>query len=246
MFRLIRLIAILIFALTTGAAAQDNIVRVVTLHFAPYVSEDLPSNGWAWEVCATVLREAGYEPQLTIMPWARAVTLTKEGRADALYLANINEERKTWAVFTDPVGEEISVAFKRRDKSISFQSINDLNTYRVAGLHDAHVSSILVNNGVEVHPVASLRQGFRMVYFGRVDTLVVDRYVGLQLLQNEFPPAYAAAIDFVEKPVDSNKLHLAISRKYANHDKLRQDFNRGLAELRASGRFDEILDSYGF
>lgn len=245
MVRFFALIAL--FALTIlPARAQDRVVNIVTLEFSPYVSERLPYKGWAWEVCATVLTETGYLPKLEIMPWARAITLTRTGRADALYMANINEERKEWAVFTDPVGEEISVAFKRRDNAVTFNAIGDLARYRVAGLRNAHVTALLERDNVAVHPVVSLRQGFRMIYFQRIDAMVVDRYVGLQLLLNEMPPSYAAAIDFVEKPVDSNKLHLAISRKYPDHQKLREDFNRGLAKLHASGRFEEILHSHGF
>lgn len=233
-------------AIGQESAGNEKVVRVVTLEFSPYISEDLPNNGWAWEICATVLQEAGYFPELQIMPWARALTLTRSGRADALYMANINEERKQWAVFTDPVGEEISVAFKRRDRNITFDNLRDLTRYRVAGLRNAHVSKLLTDQGVEVHPVVSPRQGFRMVYFGRIDTLVIDRFVGLQLLLNDLPPAYSAAIDFVETPVDANRLHLAISRHYPHARQLRDDFNRGLAELRSSGRFKEILHSHGF
>ncbi|RED46165.1 substrate-binding periplasmic protein [Aestuariispira insulae] len=239
------LLALVLLSVINPTRADGRPVHVVTLEFPPYVSENLPQKGWAWEVCATILKEAGYEPHLQILPWARALALTRDGKADALYLANINEERRQWAVFTDPVGEEVSVPFGRIDLKAG-QDLLTLRGTRVGGLRGAHVLKILSGQGVEIYPVITLEQGFRMVLVGRLDMLVTDRYVGMHLLQTGMPPQYHQNIVPLDIAIDSNQLHLAISRKAPDHDRLQEDFNMGLAELRASGRYQAILGHHGF
>lgn len=238
-------LVLLFFSVISPAMADGRPVHVVTLEFPPYVSESLPHRGWAWEVCATILREAGYEPHLQILPWARALALTRDGKADALYLANVNDERREWAVFTDPVGEEVSVPFGRADLQAGPDILARRGT-RVGSLRGAHVLKILAGQGVEIYPVVTLDQGFRMVKVGRLDLLVTDRYVGMHLLQTGMPPDYRQSIIPLDIAIDSNQLHLAISRKMPDHDQLQKDFNAGLAELRASGRYQAILGHHGF
>ncbi len=228
------------------AFADELDVDVATLEFQPYVSEHLPENGWAWEVCSTVLTNMGYRPKLHIYPWARAVALVKQGQADALYLANINEERRKWAVFSNPIGDEISVVFKRKDFTANFTKLKDLADYKVGGLRDAHVVKVLETAGVDVYPVASLQQGFKLVFSGRLDMLVTDSLVGLHMLRTEMPADYPEVIDFISTPVDSSRLHLAISRKRPDHLQLQENFNRGLEQLRQSGVYSEILAKHGF
>ncbi|WP_419904956.1 substrate-binding periplasmic protein [Kiloniella sp.] len=228
------------------ATADELEVNVATLEYQPYVSAHLPDNGWAWEVCSTVFTNMGYKPKLHIYPWARALALVRNGKEDALYLTNINEERREWAVFSNPIGDEISVVFKRKDSPVDFTELSDLAEYEVAGLRGAHVVKVLERHGVEVYPVASLQQGFKLVFSGRLDMLVTDRLVGLHMLRTEMPAGYSEAIDFISTPVDSSQLHLAISRKRPDHKQLQEDFNLGLEQLRQSGAYSEILAKHGF
>lgn len=240
-------LAVVLAVLFVGSAmAQGRQLTVVTLEFSPYVSETLPNNGWAWEVAETAFESQGYQASLWIVPWARAVSMTRQGQVDALYLANINDERRDWAVFSEPIGEEISVAFKHRNRHVRFEALSDLARYSIGALRDAHVTNRMRQAGLTVHSVSELEQGFDMLYHGRLDLLVTDRYVGQHLLNTLLPPPYADRIDHAEKPIDANRLHLAVSRNVPDHLKIREDFNRGLQEIRETGVYRAILRKHGF
>ena len=244
--RCLILILLSLFIAAAPAGAGERKIHVVTLDFPPYVRENLPGKGWAWKICETILIEAGYQPELQILPWARAVTLTRDGLVDALYLANINEERRQWAVFSEPVGEEISVPFKRRDRQIAEGPVSSFDGLRIGALRGSHVSKLMSGQGVDVFSLVDLEQGFRMVRIGRLDLLVTDRYVGLHLLRTGMAPGFQTDIEAMQTPVDRNNLHLAISRKRPGHEQLRAAFNHGLDVLRMSGRYRKILAEYGF
>lgn len=225
---------------------EERQVTVATLEFSPYVSAKLPNNGWAWEVLEETFSRRGYEAVLKIVPWARAVELTKSGQVDALYLANKNPEREQWAMFSQPVGEEISVAFKHVHKDMTIQSPADLKRYRVVGLRGAHVVNKLRKAGVVMDDIDSLKQGLQMLFYKRADVMVSDRYVTNYLLNHELPEKYQFAIEFVDTPMDANQLHLAVSKKVPDHEILVASFDAGLTEIIEDGTYQHILEKHGF
>lgn len=230
----------------SAQGAEKQRVTVATLEFSPYVSANLPNNGWAWEVLERAFARQGYRAELQIMPWARAVEMTKRGQVDALYMANKNPKREKWALFSQPVGEELSVAFKHVDTDVDINSLADLKQYSVIGLRAAHVVNKLRKAGVTVGTVDSLQQGIRMLFFRRVQILVTDRYAASYMLDNEFPGPYQLAIEFVDTPLDVNQLHLAVSRNVPNHEKLTKQFDAGLRAIIEDGTYQRILEKHGF
>ncbi len=237
---------ILIFLPYNFAFGADKTVRITTLEFSPYVSEDLPGNGWAWQIAERALAYEGYKVELTILPWARAVKMVQSGQLDALYLANKNPEREIWASFTEPIGDEISVLFKRRDNEIGFEVLSDLQHYRIVTLNSSHVESILKNQGLNIHSVSNYKFGTNQVFHKRADAFVTDKFVMLHFLRTQMPSKFFQQLDFIDQPVDQNQLHLAVSRKHKDHIEITESFNRGLVKLHASGAYQEILQYYGF
>ncbi|GLQ29600.1 substrate-binding periplasmic protein [Litoribrevibacter albus] len=242
---LITILMLSLFSLSTQGSEEKRIT-VATLEFSPYVSAKLPNNGWAWEIVEEAFSRQGYQAKLRIMPWARAVEMTKDGQVDALYLANKNPERETWAVFSEPVGEELSVAFKHVEKDIRIHSLSDLTFYSVIGLRGSHVVDKIRKAGVEISGVANIQQGIQMLFYQRADLFVADHYVTNYMLDHEFPQSYKSTIEFLDTPLDVNQLHLAISRKIPNHLNLVKLFNAGLEEITADGTYQRILEKHGF
>lgn len=241
------LVAFLLYVLSCSSSYADSkTISVTTLEFSPYVSRDLPNNGWAWEIAETAFAQKGYVAKLEILPWGRALKMVQDGRIEALYLANINEERKKWAEFSDPVGEEISVAFKLKSNPIEITEIVELGQHRVTGLIAAHVTKKMQKLGIAVDLTTDLNAGIKRLYYNRTDLLVTDRYAGAHLIRTEFPSIYLEAIDFVSMPIDVNQLHLAVSKQLRNYNDIVSDFNEGLMHIRENGTYDAILKKHGF
>lgn len=228
------------------ANADGTVMRITAAEFAPYIGSSLPEKGWAWEVAALVLSEQGYQPELHILPWARAVELTRIGKMDGLYMANRNPEREEWAVFTDPVGQEVSVLFKLRDRSIIYRNLSDLSPYSIGTHRGASIIGLLEDEGLKVRPLRGFSQGIRELERQQLDIFVGDRMVTTHILKTQFPPDYATMIDFLPQAISTADLHLALSRKTPDHKKIQTDFNRGLKQIRVDGRYDAILERHGF
>ena len=235
-----------IWIVSSASAADPRPVTIATLDFPPYVSNRLPNKGWAWEVARTVLHQQGYEPTLLIMPWVRALKFAEEGEVDALFMANKTPEREKWAVFSDPIGEEVSVAFKLRERYFGIRSLSDLAPYTIAALRGANALDVLTRGGIEVIPVSEMLNGFQMVLQGRADMFVTDRFAGRVFLRQHFTEDLVDRINIEEHLIDVNRLHLAIARKVPDHMEILAAFNSGLSQARQNGLYDRIQKSHGF
>jgi len=80
----------------------------------------------------------------------------------------------------------------------------------------------------------------KMLLMRRVDLVVMNRDVGLDILHRQLDPASAALIDCDRTPVDSQPSYLAIARSSPPAATLIADFNRGLAKLRDQGALEQV------
>lgn len=84
-------------------------------------------------------------------------------------------------------------------------------------------------------------QGLRQLLAGCIDLFPVDKVVGFDLLYQKFSAAERQRLSFHGKPLRSDSLHLLLSREVAGNAELMQRFNRGLNQLRDSGRVSQYL-----
>ncbi len=84
-------------------------------------------------------------------------------------------------------------------------------------------------------------QGLRQLLAGRIDLFPVDKVVGFDLLYQKFSAAERQRLSFHRKPLRSDSLHPLLSREVPGNDELMQRFNRGLNQLRDSGRVSQYL-----
>ena len=73
---------------------------------------------------------------------------------------------------------------------------------------------------------------------------LADKFVA-QTTISEHLPERAGEIEFVDKPLGIKNLHVAFSRKKADHQKLTKAFDKGLAQILGDGTLEKILDRHG-
>lgn len=228
------------FSLFTYAIAGKKKVIIATLDYPPYVSKSLPGKGWTWEVAQKAFESQGFSAELHIVPWARAVHMTKSGEVDALFIANQTPERNKWAIFSDQVGVEASVLWKRRDRQYPFEKLGDLKGLKIGGLRSSAQMQFLTDAGIAVYTLNDFSHGIKMLNAGRLDLVLADKLVLTHLL-NSMPPKIKESLDYIDPPVHVAGFHLAVSRKTPNSAEIVEAFNKGLKEIHENGIYDDIL-----
>ncbi|OHD12754.1 MAG: hypothetical protein A2Y34_14335 [Spirochaetes bacterium GWC1_27_15] len=233
--------------------SQNKIVYLVTLDWPPYISStakdsspQLANYGYVAEIAYEAFKKAGYELKIDFKPWERAVKEATDGDYDGLFPEYYGEERKKDFVFSDPFPGGPLGFYKRKDFKIKFSSLKDLKDYKI-GVVRGYINTVEFDNAtyLQKEDVVDDETNIKKLYFGRINLIVIDKFVGEYLIKTKFPNYYDE-LEFLEPPLEVKDLYIVFSKKSKDYQQKLKDFNKGLAEIKKSGLIDKILKKQGF
>lgn len=232
-------------ACVSVASAGETVVRITNGDWPPFLGEHLPGNGAISQVVRESFALKGIETRYGFFPWARALALAAEGKWDASVGWAFSEERARDFYFSDALVDLPVLLFSLNDKKVEWKEWKDLAGLSIGVTRGYHYGNEFEKASEEglfrTDPSSDDETGLRKLLGKRVDAVAVDRYVGIELISRRFT-LEADRFWYCETPVRSAPYSLLFSKKAPNAEELLAAFNEGLAELKASGRYQEILD----
>ena len=225
-----------------GASDKKWVIATET-YFKPfeYTNENNEFVGIDVDIIAAIAKDQGFSYDLVPLGWDAGVTACKTGQADAvLAAASITEERTEdgW-LFSDGYYDSCLVFAVSEDSSIS--SLSDLKDLNVA-----------VKKGTISEDYAlslSDQYGFNVSVFDDTPSVYQDVLYGDSAACIDDEPVLTAAIKdgmtlslLNEGQSDPSQYALAVLSK--SNKKLIKMFNEGLANIKADGTYQQILDKY--
>nr|WP_298115460.1 transporter substrate-binding domain-containing protein [uncultured Pseudomonas sp.] len=239
------LCALFLSTLSPGSAAGADPVRLTNGEWPPYLGEKLPHHGVASRIVSEAFALEGIAVQWEFHPWARSLQLAQSGKRDGSAVWLYSEEREQQFHISDPVVDSGYYLFYRRNYPLDWQAIDDLRGRRVGGTRSYDYGEAFqqaeAEERIEVRRSTSDELNFRQLLAGRIDLFPMDKVVGFDMLHQHFSAAERAQLSFHPKPLSSATLHLLLARNVAGNDELIARFNRGLAQLRDSGKISLYL-----
>lgn len=236
-----KLLLITLLLIPLSSVAQEPVIDIATSEYPPY--EYLENNeivGIDTDIVRQVLQHMGYTPRIYMLPWARAEAGTRSGTYDMLYSLTYSESRAEHYYFTDPMNTAEDVFFKRADKDLDWESLDDLSGLKF-GLSSAYsyapVFMDWLRSGKGRVTMISHEQpeltGLRMVALGRIDLFICEKTVCdfiLEKHQQAFPSL--KTVDSIDRTIGPSRgFRAAFSRQHPEGEKLRDEFNAALDEL---------------
>lgn len=239
---------LILTALIIQMYAAPLSVHIATDEYAPYIDSTLENKGWMYELTKKAFEVSNIKMSADFMPWARAVFVSKEGKDyDALLAAFKTEEREQWYLFSQPLTTVRMGLFKRKDKSIPFDgTLSSLEPYMIAKGRGFYVTEEFdKNTKLNIYEVNQLNQAVKMLWLKRVDLLVGTEVEALmEIRKNEiYYPGITEGIIFLNPPLTSNTVHLAISKKSPHAKEYLKLFNNGLQKLLNNGTYKKLSES---
>jgi polar amino acid transport system substrate-binding protein len=228
------------------AAKAQAPVRIATGEFPPYADESSPSKGIAVSIVREAFALAGYRTEFSFLPWSRAQVETLAARFDASSHWGANEQRRKDFLLSDSILTEHWVFLHRREDALDWNSLADLGKRRIGVTRDYTYTpefwAAMRNKTLVSEPVINDLAGLRMLLIGRIDVLPLERSVACWLLSRHFDAAQAARVMAARKSLsDDFQTHLILPPSAARSSELLRDFNAGLAKLKASKVYGELL-----
>jgi polar amino acid transport system substrate-binding protein len=240
----VALLAATLFPFSSAAEANDPLI-LTNGYWPPFKGESLPKGGIITDVTLQTLTRAGYEVAVAVVPWKRAYAGTVDGRYDVISAIWATPERQTELAFSDAILSSRVVVIHRSDYDFTFSSLEDLKGETVgvtAGY--GYPESFQKADFFEREESQTLTQSLRKLILGRINVIVAEETSARYVVAADFPDA-VGSLQYSETALQENPLHVAFTMARPDHPELRTRFNEALADMRADGTLEEILEFHG-
>ena len=225
-----------------AAESKGSYIIATDTVFAPFEFTDADNNfvGIDVDLLAAIAEDQGFEYELQSLGFDAALLAVESGQADGVIAGmSITEARKEKFDFSDSyydAGVTMAVA-----KGSSVASFDDLKDQKVAVKTGT--------NGAEFAKSIAEQYGFEVVEFSDSPTMYQDVITGNTVACFEDYPVMAYNIQQgagMEMPGDMNEstTPYGFAVKKGENAELLAMFQAGLANIRANGKYDEIVAKY--
>lgn len=230
------------------SAPQAASLRIATGELPPYATASRPDQGVALHIVRRAFELAGHEVSYHFLPWSRAQQETLAGLWDATAYWGASEQRRRDFLLSDNVLTEQWVLLHRRDTAVDWTKLADLQAWRIGVIRDYTYTpefwSLVRAGTLKADYTPDDLLGLRKLLAGRIDIIPMERNVACDLLSVHFSAADAERLAAHPRLLtDAFTTHLLLPPKRAGSARLLEDFNRGLASLKASKEYAQILNS---
>lgn len=249
--RLITALSLLILSFSSLSMAESRPIKFVTLmDFKPFAwCESGVPMGIDVRIVEELLRRTQRQYTIECVPWKRALSSIKSGKADGLFSAYRTDERDEFATFLNyPTHMSIFSVFVRKGESFAFNKLEDLHDKKIgitAGysinpeFDKAHKDNVLT-----VHESQTTVSGINMLLKRRIDTYINGKHAGLFTARNM---GITNMIEPLERPVHPPRpayLMISKSSTLADKEALIAQLNHSLKQMWSEGDIDAIIDHF--
>ena len=236
-----KLLVALLVALSLGVPRADaETVTLAADTWPPFVNAEHPEGGVSVQIIREALGRHGYQVELTIMPWARAMLSVSEGTFDALPDAWHTRERAEALRFSKPYMVNELRFLKRAGDDFQYQGLKSLRGKTVGTVRDYAYGTTFHQADFKREEVTDLITNIRKLARGRVDLAIADELVVRHRIADE-APELMDEIEFVETPYSTKELYLAVSHANPRVEEIIRAFNEGLTAMHRDGSFVAIM-----
>jgi len=237
----------LIFFLIPSQVFSDQVKLSVGLTVAPYVIKAKNSNdqdsGFEVDIVREIFALAGYKVQFVHQPLERTKISFKQKLVDGVLTIKKHYQQVQGSFVSDEYITYHNFAVSLSSQNLKIDSIADLKDKKVISFQQARYAfgkefELMARTNPGYKEIADQKNQIGMFFLKRTDVIVLDhrifKYFRTRL--NNIP---------TKQDVTFHKLFApSVYRSAFREEKIRDVFNRGLKDLKSSGRYEEIIRTY--
>ncbi len=233
-----RIIVLLVMmALYCVPAAGAESLTFVMESYEPYeYTEAGAFKGIDVDAIRLVCERAGCEPNFVDVPWNRAMSMVKNGEADAIFSLFRTEEREAFLVFPDEhLSLEKNVIVTAKGSGVTVNSLEDLKGKTVGVVDGYAYGDDFDNSDIFTKDAATDNDSvLKKQANGRTDAAVINELV----LETVTPSlGLTDAFEIQNYVVSEGKMYAGFSKAKGEHSaKWAKTFGEHLKALRAEGK----------
>lgn len=236
----------MLLAILSSNLLADEKLHIAVGEYPPYISEHLKYNGVVARIIFEAFALEGVLVEFKFTNWARSFHLVASGESNAIGPILKNSKRADLYDFSDSLLFETQVFFHQTAYNFDWHSIDDLKDIQIGATiaySYGHQFDEAAKSGLlHIQRVPSDIQNFKKMFNKRIQIFPQSLDVGYYLLHTEFSDKVMQVTHHANF-VNQNHNYLAFSKKLPKNKHYLKLFNRGLKELRKSGKYDQYFEA---
>ncbi|GFM37635.1 substrate-binding periplasmic protein [Desulfovibrio psychrotolerans] len=224
---------------------SPSTLRFATLEWPPYISRELPGNGYVAHLLNEVFGAAGYRVELVFLPWQRAINALSDtsfaGYVPEYFDKTISEKQ---CLFSEGFPGGPLALVHRTGRSIALAPLEEMRHLRfgvVAGyvnFREFDDADYLFKDDApdDMHNI-------RKLLAGRIDVIIGDAMVIQYLYRTHIAPG-GNDLTILRPYLEDKPLHLCVNPRHPDAEVVQKVFAKGLETLRRNGRLQQLYDAF--
>lgn len=237
-----KLLITLFFACCT-LSIQAEVVTAAQDPWPPFVNAS-GDPGISVEITRAALETQGYQLEMQIMPWSRALNEVKNANIDLLVATWYTDERTAYLKYSEAYATNSIRFITPAADTFEYNGLDSLSGKSVGivrgyGYGDEFLSAPNFQRPETNDLIANLKK----VTSKRIDMTLEDEIVARAQMARA--GLDASQFRFVSTPLSENHLHVTSGLANSRAEKIINAFNAGLAIIKSNGTYDAIMAKYG-
>ncbi|MGI0115826.1 substrate-binding periplasmic protein [Zooshikella sp. RANM57] len=238
--------AVLVLLMIMPVSVLAETLVIATGDWPPYVSTQLKYYGVTARIVKEAFEFSGDKVVFHFFPWSRVLKMSERGEMDASFPWSHKPEREQHHLYSDSIGEYGYVFFHLKQTDFDWESMNDLKLFVIGGTNSYNYGEAFLSASkegiIKVEWVYSDELNWRKLLVKRIDLFPSDIEAGYAKLRELFSNKDVSRVTHHPQPLKPlTSMHLLFPKiKPESKERLRR-FNKGIAHLRETGKFDLYL-----
>ena len=222
----------LIFLILVNLSANE-VVKLTTLEWAPYIGKNLKFNGFSAKIVKDAFKQEGYKVEFYFFPWKRALKLGYSKKYDGCFPAYFAKDREKNYIYSNKIISSPIGFVENINKPIKWQKLNDLKKYTI-GTVKGYVNTKEFDemaNKKELNIQSVVKDSINLKKVGkkRIDMAIIDKYTMDYILSKELKNL-KKTLNF-NKNILENKPLFILFKKGERGKELNKIFSSGLKKI---------------
>jgi polar amino acid transport system substrate-binding protein len=230
---------------TTELAAET--IRITSGEWEPYLSKDIYKYGLDSHIVTEAFRLEGIDVEWGFFPWQRAYENARDmNNWDASCCWWPDNETKSEFLVSDTITKTSFVFYHLKSYKFDWDSLQDLEGITIGGTSEYHYGNEFMDaieaKKLSVEYTSKDEFNYKKLLAGRIQIFPNDPSVGKAQIRNNLSKQEAKLLTYHPKKFGASTLHLIMSKNHNRNKYYLEKFNAGLKKMKASGKYQQMLD----
>ena len=228
--------------LCVAGYAEPNL-RLSSYDLPPYIGQNLNNQGALYEIVTAAFAQAERRVEIDFFPTTRAINFALIGEYQAVFPVTYDAVMSGKFLVSEPIASYQLGLLGKKSIEASGAKISEATTIAVLRGSISEQAKIAFAPAKFLY-VSRNEQAMKMLYAGRVNYVLIDKFNAADLMVDQFP-YMIGQFTFPKQFIESIDLYVAFSKKSAQAQENLASFNSALKQLKAQGVIDSLMNRHG-